>query len=101
MVPELQNKVLNNSPRALGDAELSSQTTRQRSMLATFGIGIGVAASVVFGLGGSANARQNDNPPPALLAKIQIATQAIHRTPTVVRARTMTRGTVRRVVRSR
>ena len=43
--------------------------------LAMLGVGLGVAACLVVALGDPANARQaGDNPPPGLLAKIQIAT---------------------------
>lgn len=56
-------------------------------LLSKLGVGAFVAASVVAGLGGPADA--GDNPSPGLLAKIQIATQAYqtNRTTTLSRAR--------------
>jgi hypothetical protein len=67
------SKTLTNGPRR-------PQRISRRSLLAT----LGIAASVV--LGGPAAARA-DNPPPGLLAKIQIATQA--GTTTLIRAQRM------------
>lgn len=61
MFPKSDDKIRKDGPRTFG----------RRSLLATLGIAAGVAASIA--LGRPANA---DNPPPGLLAKIQIATQA-------------------------
>ena len=60
--------------------QISSQRISPRSLLATLGIAACVAASVAAGLGGPANAQPGDNPPPGLLAKIELATQATNRT---------------------
>ena len=75
--------------------------TTRRSRLATLGLGAAVAATFVMTQGGPAKA--GDNPPPGLLAKIQIATQAFNRTPpTFVRAPATQRVVVvRRMVRGR
>ena len=72
MFPKSDEKTPKDGPRTLGDAEICSQRIGRRSLLAALGIAAGVAASVA--LGGPADA--GDNPPPGLLAKIQIATQA-------------------------
>ncbi len=84
MLPKLRDNTLKNKPR-----------------MATLGIGAGVAAILVVGLGGPAMAAAGDNPPPGLLAKIQIATQAFNRTPTFMAGRTMPRSTVRPRLRAR
>ena len=86
MFPKLDDKILTDGPRRLGAAEISSQRIRRRSPLATLVLGAGVAASIAAGLGGPANAGAGDNPPPGLLAKIQIATAATNRTATLSRA---------------
>jgi hypothetical protein len=67
---------------------MSSQCSRQRSLLAKLGAGALIAASVIAGAGGSAEAASGDNPPAGLLAKIQIATQATKTSPASSRART-------------
>jgi hypothetical protein len=86
MFPKSADKTLEDGPRTPGAAEMSSQRIRRRSLLATLVLGAGVAASIAVGLGGPANAGAGDNPPPGLLAKIQIATAATNRTATLSRA---------------
>jgi hypothetical protein len=66
---------------------MSSQCIRQRSLLAKLGAGALVAASVIAGAGGCAEAASGDNPPAGLLAKIQIATQATSTNPASSKAR--------------
>ena len=84
MFPKSADKTLKDGPRTPGAAEMSSQRIRRRSLLATLVLGAGVAASIVAGLGGPANA--GDNPSPGLLAKIQLSTAATNRTATLSRA---------------
>jgi hypothetical protein len=61
---------------------MSSQRIRQRSLLAKLGAGGAlIAASVIAGPSGSAEAASGENPPAGLLAKIQIATQATNTNP--------------------
>ena len=98
MFPKLDDTTRKDRPRALGDAEISSRRPAQRLRLATLGIGAAVAATFVMTPGGPAKA---DNPPPGLLAKIQIATYAFNRAPTLIRTPTTQRVVVRRVVRGR
>ena len=80
---KFDDNALKNGPRPLGDAEISAQRSGRRSLLAALGIGAGVAVGLLVSLDGPANAAAGDNPPPGLLAKIQIATQAFNRTPTL------------------
>jgi hypothetical protein len=86
MLPTSDDKTLKAGPRTRGDAGISSQRISRLSLLATLGIGACVAASVAAGLGSPANAQPGDNPSPALLAKIQLATQATNRTTILSRA---------------
>jgi len=85
MLPKSHDKSLKDGPRTLGAAKISSQRISRRSPLNKLGIGAVVAASVVVGLGGPAEAQS-----PGLMAKIQLATQAYqtNRTTTLSRART-------------
>jgi hypothetical protein len=61
---------------------LSPQHIGHRLLPAALGIGACLAVSIAAGFGGTANA--GDNPPPGLLAKIQIGTSyaTTNRTPT-------------------
>ena len=84
MLPKLHDNTLKNGPR-----------------MATLGIGAGFAALLAVGLSSPAKAAPGDNPPAGLLAKIQIATQAFHRTPTFSAGRTMPGSTFRSRSRAR
>jgi hypothetical protein len=72
-----------------------------RLRLATLGIGLGFGAMLALAPIGATKAQAGDNPPPGLLAKIQIATQAVNRAPTFRNVRMAPRTSARRVVRSR
>jgi hypothetical protein len=74
MCPKSDHKIPKDGRRTLG----------RRSLLATFGFGAGIAAIVAAGLGGPAHAAAGDNPPPGLLAKIQIATAATNNRTTIL-----------------
>jgi hypothetical protein len=82
MFPKSGDQTLK-GPHTLGVAEISPQRNSRRSLLVTLGVGAFVAASVAAGLGGSATAAAGDNPPPGLMAKIQIATYGTNRMTTL------------------
>ena len=87
MLPKHDGKALKDRPRPLDDTRITTRPISWRSPLIKLGIGAFVAASVIAGACGRADAA-SDNPPASLLAKIQLATQATNTTTTLSRART-------------
>ena len=88
MLSKSDQSTLKDGPYKPGAARASLQRILRTSRLALLSI-VAVVTSTFGGMGAQA-ASSADNPPPALLAKIQIATQAsqTNRAPTSRRART-------------